>query len=199
MYQRGSLKKVKRKEGLTWVLRHRINGKEQTPLVVGLVNDLPTRDEANVEVDRLGLRTQINVRGRISQGRMNFAELAEFYLMVVTDPTITASPMDENTMPILKHNVRDYLIAKWGSNIAEEIEPLEIQKWLVSLRTTPIKDATGRVLKDGLAWPTISKLRGTMSEIYKAGTLHKRVTTNPVEGVRTSSKSRYKAIKLTPA
>ena len=87
---------------------------------------------------------------------MNFAELAEFYLMVMTDPTITASPMDENTMPILKHNVRDYLIAKWGSNIAEEIEPLEIQKWLVSLRTTPIKDATGRVLKDGLAWPTCS-------------------------------------------
>ncbi|HYW38184.1 MAG TPA: site-specific integrase [Terriglobales bacterium] len=190
---------MRRKEGWTWVLRYRINGKEQTPLIVGLVSDFATEDEANVEVDRLGLRTQINVRGRISQGRMNFAELAEFYLMVVTDPTITASPMDENTMPILKHNVRDYLIAKWGSNIAEEIEPLEIQKWLVSLRTTPIKDATGRVLKGGLAWPTISKLRGTMSEIYKAGSLHKRVTINPVEGVRTSSKSKYKAIKLTPA
>jgi hypothetical protein len=41
-------------------------------------------------------------------------------------------------------------------------------KRLVSLRTTPIKDCTGPVLKDGLAWPTISKLRGTTSEIYKA-------------------------------
>ena len=44
-YQRGSLKKVKKKEGLTWVLRYRINGVEQTPLVVGLVEDFPTEDE----------------------------------------------------------------------------------------------------------------------------------------------------------
>ena len=54
-YQRGSLKKAERKEGLTWVLRYRINGKEQTPLVVGMVSDFPTEDDANVEVDRLGL------------------------------------------------------------------------------------------------------------------------------------------------
>jgi hypothetical protein len=89
--------------------------------------------------------------------------------------------MDENTMPILKHNVRDYLVAEWGDQIAEKIEKLEVQKWLVSLRTTPIKDCTGRVLKDGLAWSAISKLRGTMSEIYKTGNLHKKVTINPVE------------------
>src|ERR1022692_2303642 len=118
-YQRGSLKPVRKKEGMTWVLRYRINGKEQTPLVVGLVSDFPTEDEANVEVDRLGLRTQINVRNNASQGRLKFCELAEFYLMVVTDPTVTASPMGENTMPILKHNVRDYLIANWGNEIAE--------------------------------------------------------------------------------
>ena len=198
-YQRGSLKKAERKEGLTWVLRYRINGKEQTPLVVGMVSDFPTEDDANVEVDRLGLRAQINSQSNIPQGRIKFNELAEFYLTVVTDPTVTASPMDENTMPILKHNVRDYLVAKWGNQIAEKIEPLEIQKWLVSLRTTKIKDATGRVMTDGLAWPTISKLRGTMSEIYQAGRLHRKVTINPVEGVRTSSKSKYKAIKLTPA
>lgn len=199
MYQRGSLKKVERRRGMTWVLRYRTNGKEQTPLAVGLVSDFPTEDEANVEVDRLGLRTQINVRSTTSRRRLKFGELAEFYLMVVTDPTVTASPMDANTMPILKHNVRDYLIVRWGSEIAEKIEPLEIQKWFVSLRTTPIKDAAGRVIKDGLAWPTISKLRATMSEIYETGKLHKKVNANVVEGIRTSSKSSYKAIKLTPA
>jgi integrase len=198
-YQRGCLTKMKRKKGLTWTLRYRINGKEQTPLVVGLVRDLTTEDEANVEVDRLGLRAQINVRNTALQGQLRFGELAEFYLMVVTDPIVTASPMDENTMPILKHNVRDYLVSNWGDQIADKIEPLEVQKWLVSLRTTPIKNATGRIIKEGLAWPTISKLRGTMSEIYEAGNLHKKVTTNPAEGVRTSSRSKYKAIKLTPA
>ena len=59
-YQRGSLKKVKKKEGLTWVLRHRVGGKEQTPLVVGLVADFPTEDEASLEADRLGMRVRIN-------------------------------------------------------------------------------------------------------------------------------------------
>ena len=45
---------------MTWVLRYRINGKEQTPLIVGLVSDFPHEDEANVEADRLGLRVRIN-------------------------------------------------------------------------------------------------------------------------------------------
>jgi len=148
-YQRGSLKKVEKKEGLTWVLRYRFNGKEQTPLVVGLVCDLPTEDDANNEVDDLGLRAQINSQSKTPQGRIKFSELAEFYLTVVTDPTVTASPMGENTMPILKHNVRDYLVAEWGDQTAEEIKSLEVQKWLVSLRTTKIKDVTGRVIKGG--------------------------------------------------
>jgi hypothetical protein len=55
-YQRGSFKKVKKKEGLTWVLRYRVEGSEQTPLVVGF----PTEDEAELEADRLGLRVRIN-------------------------------------------------------------------------------------------------------------------------------------------
>ena len=52
---RGSLKNVKTKKGWIWVLRYRINGAEQTPLVVGLVDDFPTEDEASLEADRLGV------------------------------------------------------------------------------------------------------------------------------------------------
>jgi hypothetical protein len=55
-YQRGSLKKVRTKKGWIWVLRYRIKGAEQTPLAVGLVSHFPTEDDANAEVDRLGLR-----------------------------------------------------------------------------------------------------------------------------------------------
>jgi len=91
------------------------------------------------------------------------------------------------------------LVAEWGDQIAEEIKPLEVQKWLVSLRTTQIKDVTGRVINDGLSWSTISKLRGTMNQIYEVGKLYGTVVVNPVEIVKTSSKSKYKAIKLTPA
>jgi integrase len=186
-YQRGSLKKVERKEGMTWVLRYRIKGKEQTPLVVGLVRDLPTEDKANVEVDRLGLRVRVNCTNPRTE-RVRFNQLGEYYLKVEFDPEVTASPKSENTKPILDHYVRDFLIAEWGDQIAEDIEPLEIQKWFNALHN-----------KKGYGWTTVSKIRGIMNRIFKIGLIHKKVTKNPVEGLRTSVKTTYKAIKITPA
>ena len=186
-YQRGSLKKVKKKKGLTWVLRYRINGSEQTPLIVGLVENFPTEDDAALEADRLGLRVRIN-SGNSQTGRMRFNELAEYYLKVEFDPEVTATPKSENTKPILEHNVRDILIAEWGDQIAEDIEPLEIQKWFNRLHN-----------KDQYAWTTVSKFRGIMDRIFKVGIIHKKVTKNPVEGLETSTKTNYKAIKITPA
>jgi integrase len=186
-YQRGSLKQVKRKEGMTWVLRYRIKGKEQTPLVVGLVSDFPNEDEANVEADRLGLRVRINCTNPKPE-RVRFNQLAEYYLKVEFDPEVTASPKSENTKPILDHYVRDFLIAEWGDQIAEDMEPLEIQKWFNALHN-----------KEEYGWTTVSKIRGIMNRIFKIGIIHKKVTKNPVEGLRTSVKTTYKAIKITPA
>lgn len=186
-YQRGSLKQVKRKEGMTWVLRYRIKGKEQTPLVVGLVSDFPHEDEANVEADRLGLRVRINCTNPKPE-RVRFNQLAEYYLKVEFDPEVTASPKSENTKPILDHYVRDFLIAEWGDQIAEDMEPLEIQKWFNALHN-----------KEEYGWTTVSKIRGIMNRIFKIGIIHKKVTKNPVEGLRTSVKTTYKAIKITPA
>jgi hypothetical protein len=54
-----------------WVLRYRVNGAEQTPLVLGLVDDFPTEDEASLEADRLGLRVRINC-GVPQGGRMKY-------------------------------------------------------------------------------------------------------------------------------
>jgi integrase len=94
----------------------------------------------------------------------------------------------ENTKPILDHYVRDFLIAEWGDQIAENIEPLQIQKWFNVLHN-----------KKGYGWTTVSKIRGIMNRIFKIGIIHKRVTKNPVEGLATSIKTAYKAIKITPA
>jgi hypothetical protein len=38
-----------------------------------------------------------------------------------------------------------------------------------------------------------------MNRIFKIGIIHKKVTKNPVEGLATSTKTTYKAIKITPA
>ena len=38
-----------------------------------------------------------------------------------------------------------------------------------------------------------------MDRVFKVGIIHKKVTKNPVEGLETSTKTTYKAIKITPA
>jgi integrase len=83
--------------------------------------------------------------------------------------------------------VRAYLVPRFGNEIAEDIKPLDIQRWLKSL-----------VESGALAWTTVSKMRGVMSRIYKVGILHERVARNPVLHVATRSKTEYKAIVITP-
>ena len=68
------------------------------------------------------------------------------------------------------------------------MEPLEIQKWFNALHN-----------KEEYGWTTVSKIRGIMNRIFKIGIIHKKVTKNPVEGLETSTKTTYKAIKITPA
>src|SRR5467141_2501163 len=187
-YQRGSLKKVHRKEGETWVLRYRVTGAEGRRIehiaTVGLVRDFPKDRDACREVDRLGLGVRIN--DTPAAGRASFHFLAEHYLKADFGAD-AVRPKSANTIPIVEHYVRDYLIKRFGEQIAEDIKPLEIQKWLKSLNET-----------GGLAWTTIAKMRGIMSRIYKVGILHERVTKNPVLHVETRCKTNYRAIVITP-
>jgi integrase len=186
-YQRGSLRQVSRKQGDTWVLRYRVSTGDgrrvENTHVLGLVRDFPTRAEAWREVDKLGLLVRINDAS--VQGRIRFSSLAEHYLKADFGPD-AVRPKSANTIPIVEHYVRDYLIARWREEIAEDIKPLDIQRWLKSLTDK------------GLAWTTISKIRGIMLRVYKIGIRHELVTKNPVLHVETRCKSNYRAIIVTP-
>jgi integrase len=188
-YQRGSLKAVRRKEGETWVLRFRVTNAEGKRVehiaTIGLVREFPKDGDAWREVDRLGLGIRIN--DAPAPGRVYFKFLAEHYLRADFGSD-AVRPKSANTIPIVEHYVRDYLVKRFGEQIAEDIKPLEIQRWLKSLH-----DVTG------LAWTTIAKLRGIMHRVYKVGILHEHVAKNPVLHVETRSKSNYRAIVLTPA
>jgi integrase len=188
-YQRGSLKKVSRREGATWVLRFRVSNADgrrvENTLPVGLVRDFPKAQDAWREVDRLGLATRVNSDAPCP-GRTRFDALAEHYLKADFGED-AVRPKSVNTIPIVEHYVRDYLIARWGTEIADDIKPLELQRWLKSLHT-----------EKKLAWTTIAKIRGIMLRIYKVGILHERVAKNPVEHVETRSKTNYKAIVMSP-
>lgn len=170
------------------MLRYRLNtadGKrKENTLPVGLLRDFPTEKAAWREVDRLGLLIRIN--SEESATRIRFNTLAEYYLKAdFGDDAVRQKSV--NTIPIVEHYVRDYLIARWGNELAGDISPLEIQRWLKSLHVV-----------NGLAWTTVSKIRGIMHRVYKVGILHERVDKNPVEHVETRSKSLYKAVVITP-
>jgi hypothetical protein len=155
-YQRGSLKQVPRKEGDTWMLRYRVvtaDGRRvENGLTVGLVRDFPSEKAAWREVDRLGLLIRINSDAP-APGRIRFNALCEHYLKADFGAD-AVRPKSANTIPIVEHYVRDYLSARWGTEIAEDIRPLEIQRWFKSLHTDK-----------GLAWTTIAKMRGIMHRV----------------------------------
>src|ERR1700722_492908 len=184
-YQRGSLRTLHRKGGDIWVLRYRVtqpDGSRMEKITqVGLVRDLPKERDARREADRLLVRINAAPEDRIS-----FEALAEQYLR--NDFGADAvRPKTERTVLNTEHIVRAYLIPRWGEEIADEIKSLDIQRWLKSLH-----------YDDGLAWTTISKMRGTMLRVYKVGILHELVTRNPVLPVETRCTTSYKAILVTP-
>jgi integrase len=187
-YQRGSLKKLPRKGGETWVLRYRVtkaDGRRVEHIMpVALVRDFPKEKDAWREVNRLGLLVRIN--DDPVDVRLRFDALAEHYLR--NDFGADAvRPKTERTTLNTQQIVRGYLIPRWGKELANDIKPLDIQRWLKSLHTD-----------QGLAWTTISKFRGTMLRVYKVGILHEHVTRNPVLAVETRSTTNYKAILVTP-
>lgn len=187
-HQRGSLRVVRRKRGDTWVLRYRVTGSDgrrvENTMPVGLVRDFPAEKAAWREVDKLGLLVRINEAP--CPGRIRFNSLAEHYLKAEFGAD-AVRPKSENTTAITQHIVRDYLMARWGREIAEDIKPLDLQRWLKSLNT-----------ESNLAWTTIAKMRGVMNRIYKVGILHERVAKNPVLHVQTRCKTCYRAIVISP-
>jgi integrase len=187
-YQRGSLKKVKRREGEIWELRYRVTNSDgrrvENVMPIGLVREFPKDKDAWREADRLGLSVRIN--DSPLPGRIRFDFLAEHYLRADFGAD-AVRPKSANTISHVEHIVRAYLVPRFGNEMAEDIKPLDIQRWFKSLHET-----------GGLAWTTIAKMRGVMSRVYKVGILHEHVAKNPVLHVETRSKTDYKAIVITP-
>ena len=188
MYQRGAIRKVHRKNGEYWVLRFREStangGRRERVIPIGAVRDFPKERDARKEVDRRGLLVRVNAENQ--QGRIRFDALAEFFLKVEHGPDAVRQKSD-TTIPIVRHYVRDYLIPRWRGELAEEIPSITFQRWLVSLHNDK-----------GLAWTTVSKIRGLANRIYRIGLRYGLVESNPVEHTESRCKSDYKAIIVTP-
>jgi hypothetical protein len=171
------------------VLRYRVTNSEgkrvENVMPIGLVREFPKDEDARREADRLGLPVRIN--DSPLPGRIQFDFLAEHYLRADFGAD-SVRPKSANTISHVEHIVRAYLVPRFGNEIAEDIKPLDIQRWLKSLHENK-----------GLAWTTIAKMRGVMHRIYKIGILHERVAKNPAQYVETRSKTDYKAVVITRA
>ena len=185
MAQRGWITKQERKKGPVWVYHWYVikpeSGKRtEHNAVVGALATFPTEKEAWREIDRRHLKPQLD-QGAIRTGRLTFGDLATSYLENgVTKLALT-------TQYNVKHYVNDFLLPRWGASAALDIQPLEIEQWLGSLkRSNPTKD----------------KIRRIMSVIYtraqKYGLVPRSDSSNPVKWVEQSAKSSYKPIVLDP-
>jgi hypothetical protein len=114
-------------------------------LPIGLVSLFPKERDARREAQRLGLLVKINTEAEI--GRIRFDSLASFYLEVDFSAD-AVRPKSANTIPIVKHYVMDYLVPRWGNEIAEDIQALRYSK----VASVPAQ-AKRACLDDGLEDP----------------------------------------------
>jgi integrase len=186
-YQRGSIRKSH--SGERWILRYRVTAADgrrvENNATIGLVRDFPKERDAWREVDRRGILAAVNAEKKA--GRVHFEELAEFYLKAEHGADAVREK-SATTIPTVQRYVRHYLIGRWNHAIADDIKPIEIQRWLLSLHK-----------ERDLAWTTVSKIRGLMLRTYKIGMRHGIVDKNPVAHTECRSKTEYKAIIVTPS
>ena len=189
-YQNGSLKKVTRKEGKVWLLRFRMtkpNGSRvENTREIGAVGDFPTEKAAWLEVDRRGLRAEINKHEK--QSTHTFAALALRYLGKEHGEH---SGKAKTTTTGVNFYVRNYLIPRWGTCPASDIKRADIRDWLYDLRDNEDSDLKG---------PTVSKIKSVMGTIYNFGIFEEIVTVNPCAGWRLKNvKSVHVPVTVTPA
>jgi hypothetical protein len=192
-YQQGWLKREKRSRGETWVLFFRTvrksDGKRvENKIPIALVRDFPDKSCAWAEVERQHLHiNQVDFRGCVT-----FADLAHHYAEhELVEPTESIHPKAHTTIRGYERVLRKRLLPRWGSRVALSLEPLEVEEWLKALKH-----------EEGLANPTLDKMRRVMSLVYRHsqryGLIPRNQESNPMRFVRCKTTSEYEAMILSP-
>lgn len=184
MAGRGWLTKFETKtKGMIRVFHcYRINPKTgrrtETTCNLGPVTQFPTVEDAWAEVKR---RQLIPNAGQVLVGRTTVAELIMNYRKKRFDK------LRITTRSITDHILDNYLLPRWGTSYALEINPDDIEGWLGAL---------------ALANPSKEKIRRVMNVVYRQGQKSRLLPMtpdgNPVAFVTQSSKSNYRAVIVTP-
>lgn len=184
MTKRGWITKFKtKKSGTIWVFHwYRINPKTgkraETTCNIGPVTQFPHEKDAWTEVER---RHLLPKSGQAILGRVTFAELVTNYR------NKAFKKLRVTTGSVTTHVLDNYLLPRWGTNYALEMNPDDIEEWLGSL---------------ALANPTKEKIRRVMNVVFRQGQKSRDLPMtgdgNPVAFVTQSSESNYRAVIVRP-
>jgi integrase len=186
-YQKGSLKKRKRKGGRDiWVFRWRETETDGTrrsrKLVIGSVRDYATERAARLAVDALNLNINhdLSITARPPK---TVADLAKHYLSV--ELAADNEDLAFSTKYGYKNYLDNWIVPKWGGLLLGELEDLPgvyVEHWL---KTIPKARATK------------AKLRNILSALCSHALRYGWMKNHPIQGkVRQSSKAEREQIPL---
>jgi integrase len=154
---------------------------------LGSVSDFPDAASRWKEVGRLGLSAFFEKP--ISE--LTFSDLVERYISsgAIEQKTL-AKKKATGTVYVIRHNIEDYCLPRWGNTVVCEIEPRALEEWLLYLH-----------VEKGLAWTTVSgKVKQAMHGVLKYGRKEKLLPAgfDPFKDIDCDASSEYEAITCTP-
>jgi integrase len=191
-YQRGSLRRIRRKDGTTvWVYPWRETQIDSTrkrrAIIVGAVEDYPTESLAQAAVDSLRLTINqsvpqelikdISVETLVNHYREH--ELPDIFYKENPEKVSDDERKSYSTQDTYDGYLRKWILPRWRSYRLSEVKAVEVERWLKTL-----------CFPDGvpLAKGSKAKIRNIMSALYSHAIRWEWVTGNPITSVRQSAK-----------
>jgi hypothetical protein len=167
---KGTVSTKQRAKGLTWLYRYQTtrasDGKKvENTKVIGLVKDIGASEAAAwKEVGRQGLDNNI---GQADGCKVTFRQLAEHFRHHELRKKTGIRVKAEETVDVTELFLDNWVLPRWGDKKAADIKPLEIEGWFEAVTSEPHGKR-----KTPLTWPTVTKLKSIMGQIFKHAQRH---------------------------
>jgi len=153
---------------------------------LGPVLQFPDAASRWKEVGRLGLTSIID--NPISD--LTFSDIVNRYIASGAIGQKTLSQRKASgTVAVLRHNLEDYCVPRWGNTSVCGIDPKPLEDWLLYLHH-----------EKQLAWTTVSKIKQAMQGVFKFCRKEKLLPADydPFRDIDCEASSDYEAITCTP-
>ena len=201
-FQEGSIQRVKRAYGPdAWVYRWRETQADGIRVhrkqLIGDVTRFKTKSDAKKAV--ADLRARINSNTGLQRIAVMTVEQAwgHFQEYELHDEEIGRSRTSiENYVTLF----RAHIIPRWGTTPLDQVDAVQVEHWLRSLKTVPMKRQNPpSVLAEPrpLAPASKAKIKSKMYSLFEHAKRHKLCLANPIESVRQGSKRQKKPEVLT--